>query len=78
MVAVHVWHPEGRQVRCMLVHCLDVNLTVPVLVPVGLLLCGVDLNVRGEAAEGFPGHQGFGAEADHGGLVEQLPCYAEE
>ena len=38
MVAVQVWHLEGRQVRGTLVHCLDVDLTVPVLVPVRILL----------------------------------------
>ena len=40
--------------RGALVHCLDVDFTVPLLVPVGLLLHDVELEVVGEAAEGFP------------------------
>ena len=40
MVAVQVWY-------------LDANLTIPVLVPVQLLLHDVELDVGGEAAEGF-------------------------
>ena len=39
--------------RGPLVHCLDANLTIPVLVPVQLLLHDVELDVGGEAAEGF-------------------------
>ena len=59
MVAVQVWHLEGRQVRGALVYCLDVDLTVPILVPVGLLLHDLELDIGGEAAEGFPKHQRF-------------------
>ena len=36
-----------------LMHCLDVNLTIPVLVPLGLLLQDVELDIGGEAAGGF-------------------------
>ena len=78
MVAVQVWHLEGRQVRDVLVYCLDVGLRVPVLVPVGLLLHDVELDVGGEAAEAFPEHQRLGAKACRCGVVEWLCCYAEE
>ena len=78
VVAVQVWPLEGRQVHGALVYCLHVDLPVPVLVPVGLLLHDVELDVGGEAAEGFPEHQRLGAEACRGGLVEWLLCYAEE
>ena len=61
-----------------LVYCLDVILTVPVLVPVGLLLHHVELDVEEEAAEGFQQQKHYGAEACRGGLVERLLCYAEE
>ena len=64
--------------RGTLVHCLDVDFTVPILVPVGLLLHVFELDVRGGAAEGFPEHHCFGAEVDRGVLVEQFSCYAEE
>ena len=40
--------------RSALVYCLDVDLTISVLVPVGLLFHDVKLVVRVEAAEGFP------------------------
>ena len=59
-------------------YCLDVDLTVPVLVPVGLLLHDVELDVRGEPAEGFTEHQRLAAEARCSGRVERLSCYAEE
>ena len=58
--------------RGALVHCLDVDFTVPVLVPVGLLLHDVELDVGGEAAEGFPEHQCLGAEVGRSGLVERF------
>ena len=58
--------------------CLDVDLSIPVLVSVGLLLHDVELDVGWEAAEGFPEHQRLGAEARRGGLVEWLSCNAEE
>ena len=63
--------------RCALVDWLDVDFTVPVLVPVGSLLHDVDLKVGGETAEGFPEYQCLGAEVGCGGLVERLSCYAE-
>ena len=78
MVAVQVSHLEGWQVRGALVHCLDVDLPVPVLVTVQLLLHDVELDVQGKAVEGFSEHQRLGAEACHGGLAERLSCYAEE
>ena len=37
----------------------------------------VELDVGGEAAEGFPEHQRFSAEALGGGLVEVLSYYGE-
>ena len=77
-VAVQVWRLKGRHVRGALVYSLDVHLTVPVLVPVGLLLRLSELDVGGEAAEGFPEHQRLGAEDCCGGLVERLSCFAEE
>ena len=64
--------------RGALVHCLDVELTIPVLVPVGLLLHDVALHVGGEAAEAFQLQQCFGAEARCDGLAEWLSCYSEE
>ena len=54
MVTAEVGHLEGRQVRSALVYCLDVDLTVSVLVPVGFLFHDVKLDVGGKAAEGFP------------------------
>ena len=53
VVAVQVWYLEGRWVPGVLGHRLDVVLTVPVLVPVGLLLDDVELDVGGEAVEGL-------------------------
>ena len=77
-VAVQVWHLESQQVRGALVYFLDVDPTILVLVPVGLLLHDVELDVGGESAEGFPEHQRLGTEACCGGLVVWLSCYAEE
>ena len=78
MVSAKVGHLEGRQVRSALVYCLDVDLTISVMVPVGLLFHDVKLDVGGKAAEGFPEQQCLGAEARRGGFVEWLSCYAEE
>ena len=64
--------------RGALVYCLDVDLTVPVLVTVGLLLHDVELDIEGGAAKDFAEHQRLGAEARCAGLVEWLSCYAEE
>ena len=61
-----------------LVCCLDVHLSIPVLVSVGLLLHDLQVDVRGEAVEGFPEHQRLGAKARRGRLLEWLSCYAEE
>ena len=60
-----------------LVYGLDVDLTISVLLPVGLPFHDVKLYVGGEAAEGFPGQQCLGAEARRGGFVEWLSCYAD-
>ena len=62
---------------CALVYCLVVDLTISVLVSVGLLFHDVELDVRGKAAKGFPEQQCLGAEARRGGFVKWLPCYAE-
>ena len=78
MVAAEVRDLEGWQVRCALVYCLVVDLTISVLVPVGLLLHHVELDVGGKAAKGFPEQQCLGAKAHRDGFVEWLPCYAEE
>ena len=56
--------------RCALVYCLVVNLTISVLVSVGLLFHDVELDVGGKAAKGFPEQQCLGAEACRGGLVK--------
>ena len=64
--------------RSALVYCLDVDLTISLLVPVGLLFHEVKLDVGGKAAEGFQEQQCLGAEARRGGFVEWLSCYAEE
>ena len=63
---------------CALVYCLVVDLTISVLVSVGLLFHDVELDVGGKAAKGFPEQQCLGAEARRGGFVKWLPCYAEE
>ena len=47
MVSIQIWHLEGGQVRSALVYCLDVDLTISVLVPVGLLFHDVKLDVGG-------------------------------
>ena len=78
VVSAEVGDLEGWQVRCALVYCLVVDLTISVLVPVGLLFHDVELDVMGKAAKGFPEQQCLGAEARRGGSVEWLPCYAEE
>ena len=64
--------------RCALVYCLDVDLTISVLVSVGLLFHDVELDVGGKDAKGFPEQQCLGTEACRGGFVKWLPCYAEE
>ena len=69
---------EGWQVRCALVYCLAVDLTISVSVPVGLVFHDVELDVGGKAAKSFPEQQCLGAEARCGGFVEWLSCYAEE
>ena len=63
---------------CALVYCLVVDLTISVLVSVGLLFHDVELDVGGKAAKGFPEQQCLGAEARRSGFVKWLPCYAEE
>ena len=78
VVSPEVGDLEGWQVRCALVYCLVVDVTISVLVPVGLLFHDVELDVGGKAAKGFPEQQCLGAEARRGGFVEWLPCYAEE
>ena len=69
---------EGWEVRCALVYCLVVDLTISVSVSVGLLFHDVELDVGGKAAKGFPEQQCLGAEARRGGFVKWLLCYAEE
>ena len=64
--------------RCALVYCLVVDLTISVLVSVGLLFHDVELDVGAKAAKGFPELQCLAAEARCGGSVKRLPCYAEE
>ena len=54
MVSAEVGDLEGQQVRCALVYCLDVEVTISVLVPVGFLFHDVKLDVGGKAAKGFP------------------------
>ena len=61
---------------CALVYCLVVDLTISVLVPVGLLFHDVELDVGGKAAKGFPEQQCLGAEARRGGFVKWLPCWS--
>ena len=53
VASAEVGHLEGRQVPSALMYCLDVDLTISVLVPVGFLFHDVKLDVRAEAAEGF-------------------------
>ena len=64
--------------RCALVYCLVVDLTISVLVSVGLLFLDVELDAGGKAAKGFPEQQCLGAKARCGGFLKWLPCYAEE
>ena len=78
MALVQVAHLEGSQVRSALVHYLDVDLAISVLVPGGLLFHDVKLGVAGNAAEGFPKQQCLGTEARRSGFLEWLSCYAEE
>ena len=78
MVLVQVGHLEGWQVRSALVYCLDVDLTIFLLVPVGLLFHDVKLVVGGKAAERFPEQQCLGAEARRVWFVEWLSSFAEE
>ena len=77
-VSAEVGYLEGWQVRCALVYCLVVDLTISLSVPVGLLFHDVELDVGGKAAKGFPEQQCLGAKARRGGFVEWLPWYAEE
>ena len=78
VVSAEVGDLEGWQVRCALVYCLVVDLTISVMMPVQLLFHVVELDVGGEALKGFPEQQCLGAEARRGGFVEWLPCCAEE
>ena len=78
MLSAEVRDLDGWQVRCALVYCLVADLTISVLVPVGLLFHYVELDVGGKAAKGFPEQQCLGAKARRGGFVEWLLCYAEE
>ena len=78
VVSVDVGHLEGWQVGSALVYCLDVDLAISVLVPMGLLFHDLKLNVGGKAAEGLSEQQCLGAEARRGGFVEWLSCYVEE
>ena len=57
MVLAEVRDLEGWQVRCALVYCLVVDLTISVLLPVGLLFHDVELDEGGKAAKGFPEQQ---------------------
>ena len=70
MVSAEVGHLVDLQVRSALVYCLDVRLTISVLVPVGFLFQDVKLDVGGKAAESFPEYQCLGAKALCGGFVE--------
>ena len=54
VVPAEVGDLEGWQMRCALVYCLVVDLTISVLVPVGFLFHDVELDVGGKAAKGFP------------------------
>ena len=58
---------------CALVYCLVVDLTVSVLVSVGLLFHDLELDVGGKAAKGFPEQQCLGAEARRGDGVGHGP-----
>ena len=78
VVPAEVGHPEGQQVRSAQVYCLDVDLTISVLLPVGFLFHDVMLDVGGKVAEGFREQQCLGAEARRAGFGEWLSCFAEE
>ena len=78
VVSAEVGDLEGWQVRGALVYCLVVDLTISVLVPVGVLFHDVELDVGEKAGKGFPEQQCLGAEACRGGFVEWLSCHAEE
>ena len=54
VVLAEVGDLEGQQVRCALVYCLVVNLTISVLVRVGFLFHDVKFDIGGRAAKGFP------------------------
>ena len=64
--------------RAELVHRLDADSIVLVLVPVGLLFHDVEVYITGQAAEGFQQHHCLCAEVGSGGIVERLLCFAEE
>ena len=53
VVSAEVGDLEGREVRCALVYCLVVDLTISVLVPVGFLFHDVKLDAGRKAAKGF-------------------------
>ena len=55
--------------RCALVYCLVVDLTISVLLPVGVLFHDVELDVGGKAAKGLPEQQCLGAEFRRGVLL---------
>ena len=54
VLSAEVGDVEGRQVRSAQVYCLDVDLTISVLVPVGILFGDVKLDAGEKAAKGFP------------------------
>ena len=54
VVSAEVGDLEGRKVRCALVYCLVVDITISVLVPAGFLFHDVKLDVGGKAAKDFP------------------------
>ena len=54
VVLAEVGDLEGPQVCCALVYCLDVDLTISALVPVGFLFQDLKLDVGGKAVKGFP------------------------
>ena len=53
VVPAEVGDLEGWQMRCALLHCLVVDLTISVLVPVGYFFHDVELDVGGKARKGF-------------------------
>ena len=54
VVSAEVRDLESMRVRCALVYCLVVDITISVLVPVGFLFHDVELDIGGEAAKDFP------------------------